>query len=162
MLKLVLHDKTNFNILYSHAGVGFKTNEVEAARTDKIEEYMYEIDKNQDPTLLKQLLIDIYFQDLLTLDKLVNNDLIDNIKDWKNNSNIARFKTAFNSFFNDIKFKGLDDSKKSEINCLFEKNSKTFTIDNLSSGEKQIVFRGTYLLKNINHMDNCVVLIDEP
>ncbi|MDD7473748.1 MAG: AAA family ATPase [Bdellovibrionota bacterium] len=84
------------------------------------------------------------------------------LKTGKNNSNIARFKTAFNSFFNDIKFKGLDDSKKSEINCLFEKNSKTFTIDNLSSGEKQIVFRGTYLLKNINHMDNCVVLIDEP
>ena len=44
----------------------------------------------------------------------------------------------------------------------FEKNGKQIFIDDLSTGEKQIVFRGTHLLKNSNNLSGGVVLIDEP
>ncbi|MDO4271462.1 MAG: AAA family ATPase [Candidatus Saccharibacteria bacterium] len=43
-----------------------------------------------------------------------------------------------------------------------KKHGREISIDNLSTGEKQIVFRGAHLLKNINSISGGVVLIDEP
>lgn len=45
---------------------------------------------------------------------------------------------------------------------LFEKNGKLIQIDALSSGEKQIVYRGCFLLKDANAMNGAFVFIDEP
>ncbi|MDO4276522.1 MAG: AAA family ATPase [Eubacteriales bacterium] len=44
----------------------------------------------------------------------------------------------------------------------FEKHGKEIPVDSLSTGEKQIVFRGAHLLKNINSMSGGIVLVDEP
>ena len=43
-----------------------------------------------------------------------------------------------------------------EKKILFKKNITLVPIDNLSTGEKQIVFRGAYLLKNINNLDGAL------
>lgn len=45
---------------------------------------------------------------------------------------------------------------------VFEKNGKRIAMDDLSTGESQIVYRGAYLLKNVGVMPEGVVLIDEP
>ncbi len=45
---------------------------------------------------------------------------------------------------------------------IFIKNDKKILIDSLSTGEKQIVFRGASLLKNVNAINDGIVLIDEP
>lgn len=44
----------------------------------------------------------------------------------------------------------------------FFKNGKNIAIDDLSTGEKQIVFRGAQLLKNSRNLNGGIVLIDEP
>jgi predicted ATP-binding protein involved in virulence len=44
----------------------------------------------------------------------------------------------------------------------FSKDNKLISIDKLSTGEKQIVFRGIYLLKNSGVLQNAVIMIDEP
>lgn len=49
-----------------------------------------------------------------------------------------------------------------ELKIVFEKNEKPIQIDNLSTGEKQIVFRGAHLLRNLRNIDHGVILIDEP
>ena len=49
-----------------------------------------------------------------------------------------------------------------EKKIVFSKQSNTITIDQLSTGEKQVVFRGTYLLKNSNNLNGGTILIDEP
>ena len=44
----------------------------------------------------------------------------------------------------------------------FKKNGLDIPIDGLSSGEKQIVYRGCFLLKDVNATSGAVVFIDEP
>ena len=65
-------------------------------------------------------------------------------------------------FKNLVRFKGIDDTNKEEIKILFEKHGKDISVDSLSTGEKQVVFRGAHLLKNSNSMVGGVVLLDEP
>lgn len=45
---------------------------------------------------------------------------------------------------------------------LFTKHKKDITIDVLSTGEKQIVYRGIYLLRNVGKLDGAAIMIDEP
>ena len=45
---------------------------------------------------------------------------------------------------------------------LFEKYGKKISIDSLSSGEKQIIYRGAFLLKDANSLSGSMVFIDEP
>ena len=45
---------------------------------------------------------------------------------------------------------------------MFDKSGKSISIDDLSTGEKQIVFRGIYLLKNNKRLNGAAIMIDEP
>ena len=81
---------------------------------------------------------------------------------FEQTSKMHRFKTAFNDFFGGVQFNRVDNTDHEEIKILFEKHGNEIPIDSLSTGEKQIVFRGAHLLKNINSMSDGTVLIDEP
>lgn len=83
-------------------------------------------------------------------------------EDFRKNCKISRFESAFNTFFESLKFKKVDISSVDEKKILFEKYGTEIPLDSLSTGEKQIVFRGAYLLKNSHNMNGGVVLIDEP
>jgi len=62
--------------------------------------------------------------------------------------------------FDDLRFVGVDKETKP----IFKKKNSEDIIDisYLSSGEKQIVFRGSYLLKNSVIANGAIVTIDEP
>lgn len=112
-------------------------------------------------TEIAQLLVDIKALDDSDLAEWVNNnpELVppDNVKEIR----IKRFKDAFKYMFDGKKFKGI----KNGNNCkeiIFEENGKEMYIENLSSGEKQIVFRGGFLLKNADKSNGSIILIDEP
>lgn len=69
-----------------------------------------------------------------------------------------RFKKAFNIIFkNKLKYHWVDN-----LIPIFKKSDKTVKIGELSSGEKQIVFRGSFLLKDKESVKWAMVLIDEP
>lgn len=82
----------------------------------------------------------------------------------KSNSRMYRFKNAFNNFFADtgLVFDRIDDSKNNTIDIVFKRNNQTIYIDDLSTGEKQIVFRGATLLRNRNKLEGGLIFIDEP
>lgn len=74
---------------------------------------------------------------------------------------IQRFINAFSFMFNDLNFYKVDNSQDSKV-ILFKRKDKEIPISQLSSGEKQIVYRGSFLLQNIKTNLGKLVLIDEP
>lgn len=74
-------------------------------------------------------------------------------------SRMKRFNDAFAIIFGEkLKFKQLERNSIP----IFSKNGKDVSIYALSSGEKQIVFRGIQILRNKKILDENPVLIDEP
>lgn len=74
---------------------------------------------------------------------------------------MPRFTSAFNRMFEGLTYSRIEnkDGKKSIV---FQKNGVDIPINGLSSGEKQIVYRGCFLLKDVNATSGAFVFIDEP
>lgn len=112
-------------------------------------------------TEIQQLLIDIKANDASDLDLWVEEHDGQvppaNVK----NKRINRFKNAFATVFQNLNFyKIANDGTNKKV--LFKKGTHEVEISALSSGEKQIVFRGAFLLQNQQSSKGCCILIDEP
>ena len=70
-------------------------------------------------------------------------------------------KNSFDTFFDSITYDKVAD-EQGEKSILFTKNGISIPVDKLSTGEKQIVFRGIYLLKNSKILQGAAIMIDEP
>lgn len=160
-----LEDIRHYGVVYSKARSDFNTAKIDSTRTSKLDDQTYEIDQNNNFTSIKQLLVDLYMQDCVQTSRAVKEKHGLSESDYnniENSSNISRFKKAFNTFFDKIQFDGVDPKHKNGFEILFQKNDKKISIDDLSTGEKQIIFRGSMLLKNLNKLENAHVFIDEP
>lgn len=154
---------------YSRARTGFETKPIDKSTNKVLDQESHMPDDNFDYTDVKQTLIDVADQDNAELnemcEELYNNEQTASFKDeysrFRKDTRISRFSTAFNDFFDDLEFKDvkLTDGNKQ---VLFEKSGRRVNIDDLSTGEKQIVFRGSYLLRNSHNLKNGIVLVDEP
>ena len=106
---------------------------------------------------------------LVDIDALDNGDLAVWVDEHPNQippsnekkKRIKRFSNAFDSMFNNLHFYKVDNISNIKA-ILFKKRDKIVPISQLSSGEKQIVYRGAYLLKDIKNDLGKTVLIDEP
>lgn len=74
---------------------------------------------------------------------------------------MPRFTEAFNQMFSDLKYSHITNRGGNKA-IIFKKNGIEIPIEKLSSGEKQIVYRGCFLLKDINAINGALVFIDEP
>jgi len=165
-----IEDIRSYGVSYLTARSGFKTNPVTSTTTQQIDVEKRIDDKVDDYTSIKQLLVNISSQDNARLRRLVydsdNNEM--NTSDLRQkheqeSSNLYRFKKAFDNFFEGrLIFDEIDEENVSEKNIFFKKGGERIKIDNLSSGEKQIVFRGAKLLSNATIVNNGLILIDEP
>ena len=158
-------DIRTYGVIYSRARSGFKTNPVKSTTTSQLDNDKSSIDNEEDFTKIKQLIIDISSQDNAALSDLADKNHGLSQIDYelhKKNSKMFRFKKAFNNFFDNIQFDKVDEQNLEEKRILFKKFDKEIPIDSLSTGEKQIVFRGSYLLKNQKILTGGIVLIDEP
>lgn len=163
ILKEDKSDIRSYGCLYSKSRSGFNTRPVKSTTTEKLDSNKYDSDSNEDFTSIKQLIIDVYTQDTDDYYQENSNGKSMSMHDFQKKSKISRFKKAFSNFFNGtIEFSKIDRSSTNEMQILFEKHGKSITIDELSTGEKQIIFRGSMLLKNSNAMENGCILIDEP
>lgn len=128
------------------------------AHTEKTDSIM----NNEDNfSSIKHLIIDLEEQDCYDYVE-INKTLEATSGSWNDffqTSRIYQFKNAFDNFFETIKYNKVtaDNSEKS---VQFTKNGELISIDKLSTGEKQIVFRGAYLLNK--PIKNGCVMIDEP
>lgn len=152
-----------FSSIYSNVNINFspnlkirtiQSNSEDAKNNDDLNENMA---KN-----IKQFLINTdNYDNKIIVDKIREN-VGKIVTEEMLQGRMDRFKKAFNVMFsNIIEYNGMED-KNDYIEILFNKNGKEFSIDNLSSGEKQIVFRGAFLLKDKEALNGAVILIDEP
>lgn len=158
-----LQDLRHYGVAYSKARTGFKTSPIKSVTTQQIDSDKYESDNQDDFSRIKQLLIDIDGQDSSEWKKRSEMPGLNDQRycDFKKESKGYRFENAFNKFFDTLKYEGIDNDDSNEKKVVFNKYGNRISVDELSTGEKQIVFRGVHLLKNINNISGGVVLIDE-
>ena len=159
-------DPRFYGSVFSRPRADYKTNKIESVKTNELDKNKYDSDNDDNFTSLKQLIVDVQNQD---------NEQYRDINDKRNQqgqlpmstadfepiSKIYRFKSAFNGFFETIKYKKVGNASGEKV-VIFEKHGIEIPIDVLSTGEKQVVFRGAYLLRNINVLQNSTIMIDEP
>ena len=155
-------DIRHYGIVYSKARSGFKTNIIKSTTTQQLDHDKYDNDEKDDFTSIKQLFVDLDSQDNSQWMKITKEKRGISFEEFEPSSKLFRFKNAFNNFFDKLKFQEVNNDVGNEIAILFNKNDKNISIDNLSTGEKQIVFRGAQLLRNANNIAKGTVLIDEP
>jgi predicted ATPase len=156
-------DIRHHGCVFSKARADYKTQKITSTTTKTVDLEKYDNDKEDDFTSLKQLIVDVQNQDTSEYAEL-NESLGASPKTWEEfyvTSKTYRFKNAFDTFFDKLKFYKVSN-KDSEKAILFKKNGKEISIDKLSTGEKQIVFRGIYLLKNNKKLDGAAIMVDEP
>lgn len=112
-------------------------------------------------TQIKQLLIDIQALDDADVALAVRThpDLPRTKLDV--DERMPRFTNAFNRMFDGLSYSRIENINGQKV-ILFSKNGIDIPIDSLSSGEKQIVFRGCFLLKDVYALNGAFVFVDEP
>lgn len=153
-------DMRHYACAFSKARADFKTDKISSVSTRTLDTEIHDNDKDDDYTSLKQLIVDIDNQDNSEYTQRNKVARLDYDK-FLPTSRMYRFSNAFNTFFGDVSFDRIEDINQEKV-ILFKKNDIDVPIDGLSTGEKQIVFRGAYLLKNSGNMDDGVAFIDEP
>lgn len=164
---LLLHDKKDlrsYGVAYSKARSGFITQQITSTTTLQVDQDKFEADEDEDFTRIKQLLVDIEDQDAHDWNKISKEGGLSDqrYEDFIKQSKGYRFRNAFNSFFEDVEYEGVDNLDPNEKKVIFKKHGRSVSVDQLSTGEKQIVFRGSHLLRHINSIVRGIVLIDEP
>ena len=155
-------DIRRYGCVYSKARSGFRTDKVQATTTQQLDAERYNKDDLDNFTSIKQLLVDIDSQDNSDWMRISRAHSGETIDSFSSQSKLSRFQKAFDGFFDNVKFKEVDQNDSSEKKIIFTKYGRNISIDDLSTGEKQIVFRGAYLLKNSKNLSQGIVLIDEP
>lgn len=156
-------DLRHHGAVFSRAQTSFKTKVIKNVGNSTIDTPDY-INEEYDFTKIKQLFIDLETQ---SRDEYYNycgeHGPITCEEYDKKYSKLFIFKSAFNNFFENVKYVGKQSLPGNDgIDIIFNKFGKNVSIDDLSTGEKQIVFRGALLLKNIKTHEKGFVLIDEP
>lgn len=156
-------DLRYYGCVYSKARADYKTDKITTTTTSSLDIEKYDIDGSDNFTSLKQLIVDVVNQD--------NNKYAEDNKalgatpkswdDFYPDSNLFRFKNAFDNFFDKLAYEKITDIDN-EKTIMFTKNGSSIPVDKLSTGEKQIVFRGIYLLRNSNLLNGSAILVDEP
>lgn len=113
------------------------------------------------PKQIKQLLIDVQALDDAELSHAVRENPTKTKAELQVAERIPRFTNAFARMFDGLTYDRIDNAGGHKV-IYFKKNGVDISIDNLSSGEKQVVYRGCFLLKDVNATNGAFVFIDEP
>ena len=148
---------------YSTANINYNLNPVNSITTIDLD-----LDKNNIKTEnnigtdVKQTFVDIYNLDAQDFQKWASENIGNKIDESKMFVRINRFSNAFSYMFSNLKFDRIINSNDHK-DVLFRNNKgDEIRIDDLSTGEKQIVIRGGYMLKYQKSIQSNFILIDEP
>ncbi len=76
---------------------------------------------------------------------------------------LSRFTDAFDKIYGESKKYQKIDNRHGSKHIIFTDNQgKEITLNDLSTGEKQIIYRIGYILKNLGNINGAIILIDEP
>lgn len=152
-------DIRNRKVVFSDARSGLEVNLEVDTRKNYNEEEKYDKD-GANYSGIVQLLIDLEEKD--------NEEYISYVKFhpkctyeeyMSSNSRMTRFKNAYEDMFKNMHYLGIDPRKPGNM-IYFLKGEQQIDITGLSTGEKQIVFRGTDILYHAT--EGATIIIDEP
>lgn len=152
-----------FKSLFSSVEINFNPQPTRGVTASSIDLPNIKSEKSSDnlATTIKQLLVDIDSADASDLQGWVLANTGKSVPEDLIRPRIKRFSNAFSSIFPSKQLKSVVNANGNK-DVLFEENGRTMSIDVLSSGEKQIVFRGGFFLRNKNSVKGHLALIDEP
>lgn len=154
----------NYGCVFTRAISNYKAKKVASSTAAKVDKDIHDRGNKDNAEELKQMLVDLQEQyneeHTYWFERHRNDKNIDD-KEVYERSKIRRFKEAFDNFFGNIKYVGVK-TEDGEKKVIFEKEGKEISIDSLSTGEKQIVFRGAQILRNVRRLDSAIVMVDEP
>lgn len=157
------HDHYGFNAIFSDVDINFHSRSVTNVTSLTLDTDANSRKSSEDlASNVTQLLVDIQALDDAEIATAARRNPQAMVKDLPVNLRMPRFTNAFSYMFNDLPAYDHIENRNEHKEVIFQKDGKQFTLDNLSSGEKQIVFRGCFLLKDINALNGAVVFIDEP
>lgn len=153
------YDIRNRKVIFSEARSGFEVKLEGNNSNYDYEEDKYE-KKGANYSGIVQLLIDLEEKDNYEFIKYAKLNPTCTYEEYmKKNSRILRFKKAYESMFEELVYVG----EKPEIDyrtIWFLKGEQLIDINELSTGEQQIVFRGADLLYQATN--GATIIIDEP
>lgn len=139
-----------FKSILSSASTEFSTSSTEETEYNLIKQFLITLERQDNEEYRsRNTILESESKPLLS------------ISDFNSNySQLEKFKNTFNKVFDVLKFNGIKSDIES-TRAIFTKGSNDdIDIDQLSTGEKQIVFRGSYILSRAQNVD--VVMVDEP
>ena len=152
--------------IYTDVGINFNSQDITNVTSMNIDASNESRRSNTDlPQQINQLLIDIQALDDAELAHAYRNakESKQPIDDMKYQERIPRFTGAFNKMFDTLTYNRVTNSSNGKSKkIIFRKNGIDIPIEGLSSGEKQIVYRGCFLLRDIEAINGAFVFIDEP
>ena len=149
--------------IFSDVEINFTPSQIQSVTAKNIDQYKIESEKSGSnlATEITQLLIDVQSIDALEFTEWGRNNIGKMVDKSKLDTRISRFTSAFEYMFPSKRYKRIDNIENRK-KVIFEEYGKEMNIENLSSGEKQIVFRGSFLLKDKLSSKGALMLIDEP
>lgn len=156
--------KYKFGGIFSDVAINFETKTINSVTSLTVDsEVISKYSDNSLPQTINQLFIDTQATDdkNISLEYRKAKILGEDTNNLVVEERMSRFTSAFNQIFDDLKYSRVDNCNGHK-EILFNKNGVDISIDKLSSGEKQIVYRGAFLLKDVNALNGAFVFIDEP
>lgn len=152
-----------FKTIYSDVEINFTPKEITTVTTSNIDIQDHQSQRSNSnlATEITQLLVDIQSLDALEFTEWARSNLGQPVDKEKIDLRIKRFTSAYDFMFPSKRYKKIGNIN-GQKQVVFEENGKEMTIGQLSSGEKQIVFRGSFLLKDKESSKGALILIDEP
>ena len=150
-------------MIFSDVEINFTPKQIQTVTAKNIDSVNIESVRSNSnlATEITQLLIDLQSIDALEFTEWAKLHKGLPIDETKIDTRTKRFTNAFDFMFPSKRFKRIE-TLNNQKDIIFEENGNEMRIAELSSGEKQIVFRGSFLLKDKNSSKGAIVLIDEP
>lgn len=151
-------------IVYSTVEINFASVEISSTTAKNVDSDLAPKEKSSKDISkeITQLLVDIKALDNQDAADWIDSNNGQQVHVISQEKRISRFKKAFDSIIEGKTFQGVKNENEKKKVYFKDSLGNEIDISNLSSGEKQIVFRAGYLLKNIGTLTGGIVLIDEP
>lgn len=156
--------KNLIKCVYSTVEINFAKNTVASTTAQDIDSVVVPKEKSSAKISqeIAQLLVDIKALDDSDAAEWVRSHNGEVVNSADHQERISRFKRAFDYMIEGKTFQGVKNEDGRKKVYFKDSEGNEIDISDLSSGEKQIVFRAGYLLKNIGTLSGGIILIDEP
>lgn len=158
----VVKQRYPFSGVYSDVDINFHSQSISSVTSLELDTNTGSRRSGNDlPKQINQLLIDIQALDDAEVARKLREEPTKGYNEVQVDERMPRFTSAFARMFDALTYSRVINQNNHKT-ILFQKNGIDIPIDGLSSGEKQVVYRGCFLLKDINAINGAFVFIDEP